>query len=54
MRLVQLGTAASSHALDFDKASVDGVTLVLDLGSVKGIAGHQAVSLPIKILQTIL
>lgn len=54
MRLVQLGTAPGSHALDFDEASINGITLVLDLGSVEGIAGHQAVSLAIKILQTIL
>lgn len=54
MRLIQLGTAPSGHALDFDEASVDSVTLVLDLGGVEGIAGHQAVSLAIKILQTIL
>lgn len=54
MRLIQLGTAPSSHALDFAKAFVDGITLVLNLRGVEGIAGHQTVSLAIKILQTIL
>lgn len=54
VRLVQLGSASSSHALDFSKASVHGVTLVFDLRGVEGVAGHQAVSLAVEVLQTIL
>lgn len=54
VRLVQLGSASSSHALDFSKSSVNGITLIFNLRGVKGVAGHQAVSLAIEVLQTIL
>lgn len=54
VRLVELCTAASGHALDLGEASIDGVTLVLNLGGVEGRAGRQAVSLAVQVLQTIL
>lgn len=54
VRLVELGAAAGSHALDLGEASVDGVALVLDLGGVEGCAGRQAVGLAIQVLQAIL
>lgn len=54
MRLVQLGTASTGHALDLGKASVHGVTLVLDLRGVESAADHQAVSLAVEIFQTVL
>lgn len=52
--LVQFGPAACSHALDLSEAAVDGVTFVLHLRGVEGVAGHQAVGLAVQILQTIL
>lgn len=52
--LVELCTAGCSHALDLGEASVHGIALVLHLGGVEGIAGHQAVCLTVKILQAIL
>lgn len=54
VRLVEFGAAAGGHALDLAEAAVDSVALVLHLGGVEGVAGHQAVSLAIQILQTIL
>lgn len=54
VRLVQLGSASSSHALDFSEASINGIALIFDLRGVESIAGHQAVSLAIEVLQTIL
>lgn len=52
--LVEFSSTACCHALDLGEAAVDGITLVLDLRGVEGIAGHQAVSLAIEVLQTIL
>lgn len=52
--LVEFGAASCCHALDLGEAAVDGVTLVLHLCGVEGVAGHQAVSLAVQILQTVL
>lgn len=52
--LVEFSTATSSHALDLGEAAIDSIALFLHLGGVEGIAGHQAVSLAIQVLQTIL
>lgn len=54
MRLIQLGSASSSHALDFSESSIHGIAFIFDLSGVESIAGHQAVSLAIEVLQTIL
>lgn len=54
MGLIEFSAAAGCHALDLGEAAVDGITLVLHLRGVKGVAGHQAVSLAVQILQTIL
>lgn len=54
VRLVEFSTATSSHALDLGEAAVDSIALVLHLRGVEGVAGHQAVSLAVQILQTIL
>ena len=51
---VELRSPACCHALDLGKAAVDSVALVLHLCRVEGVAGHQAVSLAIEILQAIL
>lgn len=52
--LVELGAATGGHALDLREAAVDSVTLFLHLRGVEGVAGHQAVSLAIQVLQAIL
>lgn len=54
MGLIEFSPAACSHALDLSEAAVDSVALVFYLRGVESIAGHQAVSLAIQILQTIL
>lgn len=52
--LIELGAAGAGHALDALEAPIDGLTFVLHLGSVKGTAGHQTVSLAVQVLQAVL
>jgi hypothetical protein len=52
--LAELGSPGGRHALDLLEAPVDGVPLLLHLGSVKGAAGHQAVCLAVQVFQAIL
>lgn len=52
--LVELSATTGGHALDLSEAAVDGVTFLLHLRGVEGVAGHQAVSLAIQVLQAIL
>lgn len=54
MGLIKFSPTAGGHALDLGEAAIDSITLVLHLRGVEGIAGHQAVSLAVQILQTIL
>lgn len=52
--LVEPGAASSSHALDLGEASVHAAALLLHLGRVKGVAGHQTVRLAVQVLQPVL
>lgn len=54
MGLAQFCSSGGCHALDLLKASIDGVPLLFHLGGVEGTASHQAVSLAVQVLQTIL
>ena len=52
--LAQFRSSGGGHALDLLEASIDGVPLLFHLGGVEGTASHQAVSLAVQVLQTIL
>lgn len=52
--LAEPGAAAPRQALDPGETPVDGVTLLLHLRGVEGVAGHQAVGLAVQVLQTVL
>lgn len=51
---VEFSATAACHVLDFGKAAVDSIALVLHLRGVESVAGHQAVGLAVQILQAIL
>lgn len=54
VRLVELRTAGSCHALDSLEAPIYSFTFILYLGGIESTAGHQTVSLAVQVLQPIL